>query len=107
MDAFARRRNAARPSKLFGRGRPWRLGRGLRRGAVGHKPPAHSLACQEGHDLADPLGHRDRHLLKHDPRLVQRQAVETRAMLRREALETGERAVLLEHLRIGLQREGA
>ena len=43
--------------------------------------------------------------LQRDPLLVQRQAVEARAMLGGEAFEAGERALLLEHLRIGLQRE--
>ena len=47
----------------------------------------------------------DRRALQHDLALVERQAVEARPVLRREGLEPVERAFLLEHRRIGFERE--
>ena len=55
---------------------------------------------------ADPVRNRDRRALQHHLPLVERQAVETRPVLGGEGFEPVERALLLEHRRIGFEREG-
>src|SRR5262249_37621668 len=70
--------------------------------------PAKGLAGAEGNDgglaLADALRYPRRLAAQCDPRFVGRQAVECRAVQRREGFETIERRLLLEHFRIGLER---
>ena len=61
---------------------------------------------ERGSRRGQPVRHQHRRALEHDPSLIERQAVETRPVLRREGFEPVQRPLLLERGGIALEREG-
>ena len=60
----------------------------------------------EGHDVTDPLWNDGRAALERNAAVVEREAVEARAMLAGKSLEMGERPVFVEGLDIAFERIG-
>src|SRR5882757_3887853 len=73
--------------------------------------PRQCFVATEHHDVAaidrDRGRHRRRPPLEFDRAGIDRQTVEIRAVERSEFLQPVKRALLVEHLRVGLQRSGA